>query len=341
MELKPVTRKEVAERAGVSVAVVSYVVNDGPRPVAPETRSRVERAIEELGYYPNELARSLSRKQTAIIGLIIPSLVNPVYAEIADSLTHYCAAEGYRVILGSSGRDHQNEVEFAKSLRAKQVDGVVMIPSESPEEILEPLQQAHIPIVVLEHDLPDTHCVAINDVQGGQLATEHLLSLGHRRIGMIKRKPTSAMSKLRYEAFRNTLQTASVPFEPALVVESEAGQAAGYAAMQHLLALAEPPTAVFTHNDVLAMGAISAIYHADLTVPHDISIVGYDDTIQATYSNPPLTTVKIPIAEMGRLAGETILDLVKNDDLLSPQTITLPVELIVRASTAGVRVDSS
>lgn len=341
METKPITRKDVAERAGVSVAVVSYVVNDGPRPVAPETKIKVERAIEELGYYPNELARSLSRKQTAMIGLIIPSLINPVYAEIADTLENYCAAEGYQVILGGTRRNHQNELDYCKSMRAKRVDGVVIIPSESPEEILEPLQQAHIPVVVLEHDLPNTHCVAINDVQGGQLATEHLLSLGHRRIGMIKRKPTSAMSKLRYEAFRNSVQAAGVPFDPALVVECDAGQAAGFAAMQHLLALAEPPTAVFAHNDVLAIGAISATYHAGLTVPHDVSIVGYDNTIQATYSNPPLTTVKIPIAEMGRVAGKTILDLVKNGNSFPPQTTTLPVELIVRASTAHLRADSS
>ncbi|MEO5887771.1 MAG: LacI family DNA-binding transcriptional regulator [Anaerolineales bacterium] len=341
MQINPVTRKQVAERAGVSVAVVSYVVNDGPRPVAPETRIRVERAIDELGYYPNELARSLSRKQTAIIGLIIPSLVNPVYAEIADSLTHYCAAEGYRVILGSSGRDHQNEVEFAKSMRAKQVDGVVMIPSESPEEILEPLQHARIPTVVLEHELPNTHCIAIDDLQGGQLATKHLLSLGHGRIGMIKRKPTSALSHLRYSGFRDTLRAAGIPLDPAVVVESEAGQAGGYASMQKLLALSQRPTAVFAHNDVLAMGAISAIYHAGLTVPHDISIVGYDDTIQAAYFNPPLTTVKLPIAEMGRAAGKTILELVKNGSSFAPQTTILPVELIVRNSTAQVRADSS
>lgn len=340
MATKPTTRKEVAERANVSVAVVSYVVNDGPRPVAPETRLKVERAIEELGYYPNELARSLSRKQTAMIGLIIPSLVNPVYAEIADSLTRYCAAEGYRVILGSSGRHHQTEVEFAKSLRAKRVDGVIIIPSESPDEILRPLQQAHIPTVVLEHNLPNTHCIALDDLQGGRLATQHLLSLGHRRIGMIRRKPTSALSHLRYVAFRDMLQAANIPLDPDVVIESEAGQAGGYASMQKLLALPEPPTAVFAHNDVLAMGAISAIYHAGLSVPHDISIVGYDDTINAAYLNPPLTTVKLPIAEMGSLAGKTIFDLIKNGNSIPPHTITLPVELIVRASTAPFRSDS-
>jgi DNA-binding LacI/PurR family transcriptional regulator len=337
MEMKPITRKEVAERAHVSVAVVSYVVNDGPRPVSPQTRLKVERAIEELGYYPNDLARSLSRRQTAIIGLIIPSLINPVYAEIADSLTRYCAAEGYRVILGSSGRDHQTEVEFAKSLRSKRVDGVIILPSQSPDEILKPLQHAHIPSVVLEHDLSHTHCIAIDDWQGGQLATQHLLSLGHRRIGMIRRTPTSALSHLRYTAFQNMLEAANIPLDPDLVIVGEAGQASGYVAMQKLLALAEPPTAVFAHNDVLAMGAISAIDHAGRKVPNDISIVGYDDTINAAYLNPPLTTVKMPIAEMGRLAGQTILDLIKNGASFSPQTTTLPVELIIRASTAPLR----
>ena len=131
-ERKQVTRKEVAERAGVSVAVVSYVVNEGPRPVSPETQARVKEAIRELGYYPNELARSLSRKQTATIGLIIPSLINPVYAEIANSLESVCAAEGYMVMLGGTGRDPSKEKTFARILRAKQVDGVVVIPSQAP-----------------------------------------------------------------------------------------------------------------------------------------------------------------------------------------------------------------
>ncbi len=337
MAAKRITRKEVAEHAGVSVAVVSYVVNDGPRPVSPETRVKVEKAIEELGYYPNELARSLSRQQTAIIGLIIPSLLNPVFAEIAESLARYCEAEAYQVMLGGTGRNHQKEVAFAKSLRAKQVDGVVMIPSESPQEVLEPLQRAYIPTVVLEHDLPDTHCIAIDDLQGGRLATEHLLSLGHRRIGMIKRKRSSALSHLRFTAFQETLLNADISLDPALVVESDAGQMAGYISMQKLLAQAQPPTAVFAHNDVLAMGAISAIYNAGLTVPGDISVIGYDDTVHANYFNPPLTTVKSPIADMGRQAGRTILELIQNDDPLPAQTVMLPVELIVRASTGPLK----
>lgn len=337
---KPVTRKEVAERAGVSVAVVSYVVNNGPRPVSPETQAKVNKAIEELGYYPNELARSLSRKQTATIGLIIPSLTNPVYAEIADSLEKVCAAEGYIVMLCGTGRDPAKERKLAETLRAKQVDGVVVIPSQTPQAVISPLQQAHIPTVVLEHDLPNTHCIAIDDRQGGRLATQHLLSLGHRRIGKIKREPYSALSYLRFAGYRETLDEAGIPFDPALVVESKAGQSAGYASMQKLLALPNPPTAVFTHNDVLAMGAIRAIYDAGLSVPHDISVVGYDDTISAAYLNPRLTTVKFPVAEMGCRAGQMILELAQKKGSLPARTIMLPVELMVRGSTAPLKKSS-
>lgn len=333
-ERKQVTRREVAERAGVSVAVVSYVVNNGPRPVSSETQVKVKKAIRELGYYPNELARSLSRKQTATIGLILPNLTNPVFAEIADSLEKVCAAEGYMVMLCGTGRDPDKEKKLAETLRAKQVDGVVVIPSKSPQEILKRLQQANIPTVMLEHNLPNTHCVAIDDRYGGRLATQYLLSLGHRRIGLIRREPTSALSTLRFVGYCDALEEVGIPFDPALVIESKAGHGGGYRSMQQLLALSTPPTAVFTHNDVLAMGAIRAIHDAGLTVPYDISVVGYDDTISASYLNPRLTTVKFSIAEMGRQAAQIVLELVQKQRDLPPQTITLPVELVVRDSTA-------
>jgi len=331
---KQVTRKEVAERAGVSVAVVSYVVNDGPRPVSPETRAKVEEAIEELGYFPNELARSLSRKSTATVGLITPSLTNPVYAEIAESLESVCSTKGYLVLLGATGRDLDREKKLAQILRSKQVDGVVMIPSGGVKVALQPLRQAHIPTVVLEHDLPDTHCIAIDDLRGGRLATQHLLELGHRRIGLIRRAPSSALSYLRAIGYRQVLEEAGISYQPDLVVESKAGLAGGYQAMQQLLALSKPPTAVFTHNDMLAVGAMRAVQDAGLTVPHDISVVGYDDTASSSYLNPALTTVKFPVAEMGRQAGQIILQLAQAEASLPARTILLPVRLMVRASTA-------
>ncbi len=329
-----VTRKDVAERAGVSVAVVSYVVNNGPRPVAAKTQAKVKQAIEELGYYPNELARSLKRKESATIGLIVPSLVNPVYAEIAQSLEKECMAQGYLVMSVSTGRDPDKEVRLAKLLRAKQVDGVVVIPSVSPQAILKPLQQAGIPTVVLEHDLPGVACIGIDDFQGGKLVTGHLLSLGHRCIGMIKHKPTSALSHLRFVAYCETLAEAGVEFDPALVIESEIGQASGYASMQRLLALPRHPTALFAHNDLIAIGAIRAIQDAGLAVPDDISVVGYDDILNSSYMNPRLTTVTFSSVEMGRRAGQMIVKLAQKEKLFPLESVILSVELLVRASTA-------
>lgn len=334
MNRKRVTREDVAKRAGVSTAVVSYVVNDGPRPVSPETRAKVEQAIEELGYYPNEIARSLKLQRSQTIGLIVPNVNNPVYSEVVHSMECICIEEGYLVLLCNSGRDPQREERYVHMLRAKKVDGVVIMPSHRPMRLVEILKRSHVPVIVLEHDLPDTHCIAADDLQGGRLATEHLIELGHRRIGLIRREPSSATSSQRLVGYRQALEAAGIPYDPSLVVETQAGHEAGYQAMQHLLALPEPPTAVFTHNDVLALGAMHAIRAAGLSIPDDISVVGYDNTVSCAYLNPPLTTVNYPKAEMGRQAALEILQLAQGRDDLQTRTIILPTELVVRHSTA-------
>lgn len=333
MKKRRVTRKDVAEQAGVSVAVVSYVINDGPRPVSPHTRAKVERAIEELGYYPNELARSLRLQQSSTIGLVIPNLTNPVYAEIATSMEAMCTREGYLVLLGNSGRDPVRENKLVRMLRAKQVDGVVMIPTQDPKDVIALLNQARIPRVVLEHDLPDQHCIIVDDLAGGRLGTEHLLNLGHRRIALIRRTPSGATSSQRLLGYCQALETAGIEFDPKLVIECGPGQGEGYRAMQRLLELADLPTAVFTHNDVLAIGAMHAIRMGGLCIPEDMSVVGYDDTVTSAYLGPSLTTVKFPKEEMGDRAAHMILQLAQHKEDLPAQTLRLPVELVVRAST--------
>lgn len=336
--MKPsrVTREDVAARAGVSTAVVSYVLNNGPRPVASETRARVEAAIRELGYFPNELARGLRRQQSCTVGLIIPNLNNPVYAQIATSLKSVCLEHGYLVLLCNTGRDQVLEHRFVQMLRAKQVDGVVAIPSHNPREVADLLAEAQIPTVILEHDLPGTHCIVVDDLTGGRLATQHLLDLGHRRIGFIRYTAFTTVSGLRLDGYRQSLAEAGIGFDPALLIECDDSHAAGCEAMDRLLTVPDPPTAVFTHNDVLALGAMHAVQRRGLSIPRDISIVGYDDTASSAYFNPPLTTVRLPTEEIGREAATLILDLAQRDrdPLPSPPKTTLPVNLIVRGSTA-------
>lgn len=336
MKSSRATREDVAAKAGVSTAVVSYVLNNGPRPVAPETRARVEAAIEELGYYPNELARGLRMQHTCTVGLIIPNLNNPVYAQITTSLKSVCLERGYLVLLCNTGRDQTLETRFVQMLRAKQVDGAVIIPSHDPQEGVGLLAAAHIPAIVLEHDLPGSHCIVVDDLAGGRLATQHLLDQGHRRIGLIRYTAFTMISGLRLDGYRKGLEAAGIAVDPALLIECDDGYAAGCEAMERLLNLADPPTAVFTHNDVLGLGAMHAVQRRGRLISRDVSIVGYDDTASSAYFNPPLTTVQLPIERIGREAALKLLDLVHRDPAPQPQpqTIRLPVQLVARGSTA-------
>jgi len=330
-----ITRKDVAERAGVSVAVVSYVVNPGSRPVARSTREKVEKAIEELGYYPNEIARGLVLQQSSTIGLITPDYTNPVYGEEAEAIQEVCLPNGYLMLFVYSGNSIERERELVLMFRAKQVDGVIIQPvSSDPVETIRPLKRAGIPVVLLQHDCCDAPCVVLADVQGGQLATQHLLDLGHRRIGLIKgRLPGAARAEERLIGYRQALQVAGIEYDPALVIISDVTQDAGYQATQQLLALPEPPTAVFCHNDVLAVGAMHAVYAAGLSIPGDISVVGYDDTAGSAHLVPPLTTVRFSRKEMGRQAASILFRSIEQNGNNEIYTIELPVELIVRDST--------
>jgi LacI family transcriptional regulator len=315
------------------VATVSYVINNGPRPVSPATRRRVEEAISSLGYFPNELARSLRLQQSSTIGLIIPNSANPFWAEIAREIEWICTRAGFLLLLCNSDRIHERELRAVQMLRAKAVDGVILAPHGDVDALLRPLRAAGTPVVLLEQSVPGVDCVVIDDLAGGLLATRHLLGLGHRRIAMIRRRQTTATSMLRIEGYRQALAEAGLPFDAELVIAGGPLQHDGYQAMQALLALDRPPTALFTHNDVVAMGALRAAYDGGLRVPDDLSVVGYDDITAAAYLAPPLTTVRSPKADMGMWAGDTITHLALGSWTALPATRTLPVELVIRGST--------
>jgi LacI family transcriptional regulator len=332
---KRVTRKDVAERAGVSVAVVSYVINDGPRPVTPETRAKVEKAIEELDYFPNELARSLRLQQSLTIGLITPNFTNPVYAEVAAGIQEICLPNGYLTLFVYSGGDPDRERTLIHMFRAKRVDGVIMQPiAPDPPAAIKPLRRARTPVVLLQHDCCGVPCVVLADVQGGQSATQHLLDLGHRRVGLVTgRLPSAARAHERLIGYRQALKAAGIEHDPALVIESNVNQNDGYQAMQQLLALPEPPTAVFCHNDVLALGAMHAIQVAGLSIPGDISVVGFDDTAGSAHLSPPLTTIRFSRREMGRQAATILFRAIEQHEDYEPHTVRIPVRLMVRGST--------
>ncbi|HVU10704.1 MAG TPA: LacI family DNA-binding transcriptional regulator [Phototrophicaceae bacterium] len=333
-----VNRKQVAAYAAVSEATVSYVINNGPRPVAPETRERVLRAIRELGYSPSTVARNLRAQRTTTMGLLLPDIINPFYAEVAQVIENTCFAHGYTTILCNSSQSQQHEQDYVNMLRAQRAAGVILIPIGANTHAVRQLREANIPTVVLEYEFDNAFCLVIDELRGGLLLTQHLLQLGHRRIGCIASIEDSSSSKVRFEGYIKALNQAEVVPDESLIVHTHQEIAASEAATFTLLDLPEPPTAIFVHNDRLALGALSAIRKRGLRVPEDISVVGYDNVVEAAFFHPPLTTIDYPKHQIGEEAVRLLFDLIgQPDPALKPVTKMLPVELIVRESTAPPR----
>jgi LacI family transcriptional regulator, galactose operon repressor len=331
---KRVTRDDVAARAGVTPSTVSYVINNGPRPVSTAARERVLKAIGELGYQPSDVARSLRSQRSMTLGLVIPNTANPFYAEVARAVEEVGFEHGYTVFLCHSSHLPERERRYAEMLRAKHVDGAIFHPTTADLEPLDLLSQAGIQAVVLERSVPGYHCFVADERHGGYLATQHLLGLGHRRIGCVVRTADQTSSTARVEGYRAAMAEVGLPLDERLITESDFGFAAGAAAAGRLLDLPDRPTALVTHNDIIAIGAIKAASDAGLRVPADLSVVGYDDIAQAAYAVPALTTIAYPKHRMGRAAAQLLLSLLAGEETLPTATIVLPVQLVVRGSTA-------
>ena len=333
-----VTIRDVAVHAGVSVTTVSHVVNE-TRPVSADLRQRVLAAMAELGYQPNALARSLRRKQTHTLGMIVPDSANPFFAEVARGIEDTSFDIGYTVILCNSVGSLAREALYVDLLAKKQVDGVLLVAAGDSLRQVRTLQVRAIPLVVVDRDLPGSvvDCVLTDNVQGGRLATEHLLHLGHRRIGCITGASDLTPSAGRADGYRQALAAAGIPCDETLIIKGDFQDQSGYVGAQELLRLPNPPTAIFACNDLMAIGAMSAALEAGLRVPTDLSVVGFDDIHLAGYVNPPLTTVAQPKFELGRTAARMLLERIDKRDL-APRRCLLPTQLVVRHSTASCAV---
>jgi LacI family transcriptional regulator len=328
--------RDVAERAGVSVTSVSHVIN-GTRPVSDELRRRVLDAMGELGYRPNALARSLRRQKTHTIGMIVPDSANPFFAEVARGIEDTCFEQGYSVILGNSDGDLGKELLYTNVLAEKQVDGILFVAAGMSTEHIHTLQARRMPLVVVDRHIPgvDVDSVLTDNAHGGWLATHHLVELGHRRIGCITGPSDVTPSADRITGYRQALHEGGIAVDEALIVKGDFQYESGYRAAHQLLAIDDPPTAVFTCNDLMAVGAISAALELGRQVPTDLSVVGFDDVRLASFTNPPLTTVAQPKYEMGVMAATMLLERLQNRDM-PPRQRLLDTSLLTRQSTASL-----
>lgn len=330
------TMQDVAERAGVSTTTVSHVVN-GTRYVSPEVTERVRTAMDELNYQPDVIARSLRRRETMTIGLIIPTTTIPFFAAVAHSIEKAASDAGYNVILCHSEWTLSRDLQHLENLLARRVDGLVCISAEMTAEHIAPVLEAGTPVVMFERRIPGSSldAVGIDNHQGAYMAMEHLLELGHRRIGLILGLRTSTLSMERLNGCRQALEDWGIEYNPALTQPGNFREQAGCDATRKFLALDEPPTAIFAFNDMMAIGALQVLHEHEMRVPEDMAVIGFDGISLAKYMSPPLTTIAQPVDELGERAVSMLLDRIKGTVSNGTRYMKSQPKLIVRASSAG------
>ncbi len=332
-----VTRDEVAKEARVSAATVSYVVNNGPRPVAPETRTKVLAAIQKLGYRPNAVARNLRMQHTSTIGLIIPDTYNPFFAEVARGVEQVAFENNMTVVLCHSDYKLERELQYIEVLQAERAAGVIWFPATNSTEPAIRVSNYGMPLVVLDRVLPGVRApfVVADNFLGGYLATKHLIELGHKTIACIIRPMVLSHSSERIRGYRQALEDHGIPFDETLLVTGGFRLEDGRHAALEILKLPSKPTAIFAYNDFMALGAMRAIHEKSIPIPGSISIVGFDDIPQSAYTSPALTTVSQPKLEMGRQGGSLLLDVMEGRTISLKDNAPLSVKLILRESTGA------
>ena len=332
--MSAVTLKEVADAAGVSIATVSRALTVPDR-VAPSTRERILSLAEDLGYRPSRVAQRLRSKGggTHILGVLIPDIQNPFFADVVRGVEDVAHRRGYSVLFHNVDESVERQRSSLDALRTERVDGVILPPVRENDRDVDALVADGIPIVCVDRRMArnavDT--VVANSEQGARDAVALLIEQGHRRIGMIGGDPALSTSRERRAGYERAHEEVGLEVDGSLVAEADGRIEGGRQAAERLLAQDDRPTALFTANNLMTLGALAAIHARELRIPEDICIVGYDDMPWAMALNPPLTTVRQPGEEMGRRAAELLLARIAEPDR-SPSLVVLQPQLVVRKS---------
>lgn len=324
-------RSDVARLAGVSDALVSYVVNDGPRGVAPATRGRILAAIRELDYSPNYSARSLRLQSTGSIGLAVPNIANPFFSELAQALRSECARHGKTLVISESQEDARPASSVSvRALLRSQVDGIVDCDPQVGES-LSALEAGGVPAVSLDSAVEDQRIptVGIDYYKAAKEAVRHLIGHGHKRIAHISGPAKSTPPRLREIGWRDALHDAGLPVLQDLICDGPFSAQGGFDALSKLVSLSDPPTAVFISTDIHTVGALSACHQLGLRVPEDLAVFGFDGTRGMKFTVPPASVVQQPIAE---LASSALRVLMNPSPAEAPERLIVPFSLVLRAS---------
>ncbi|WP_054026915.1 LacI family DNA-binding transcriptional regulator [Bacillus sp. FJAT-28004] len=333
--MKATTIYDVAKEAGVSIATVSNAIN-GKGKVSSKKRDEIFKVMERLQYQPSVIASALMGKKTYTIGLLIPDVSNPFFSEIARSVEDLAHSEGYSVIVCSTDNKDDRVEKYIRLLEQKSVDGILIGTGVENADILRQLAEKSLSIVMIAREAAamPVHSVLTDDFKGGGLAAEHLLGRGHHRIAVLSEnfKVTSSLERVR--GFRFALFEAGITLDEANIISCESSIRDGKRAAEALIRGENRPSAIFCCNDLLAIGALQAAKEAGVRVPEQLSIIGFDDTILSTVTNPALTTIAQPMDQMVKLAFDLLIRSVENANEIK-QRIVMQPELIVRESTSS------
>ncbi|MCF4994763.1 LacI family DNA-binding transcriptional regulator [Pseudomonas syringae] len=325
--------REVARLAGVSVATVSRTLRS-PERVLPETRDKVNAAVQQAGYRPNLMAVQFRSRKTGNLVILVPAIANTFFARVISGAQQAAQAAGYRLLLCDTQGDEAIEREFAELVYAHQADGVIQLRASDPFENLGPGVEPP-PLVNACEVMKDTRhpTISLDNRAAARAMTEHLIALGHRRIGLIKGPQSSPLTQDRVAGYEDALRAAHLPGDAELICHGDFTLKAGDEGAATMLALRDRPTALFCENDEMAIGALHRIKQLGLRVPQDVSLVGFDDIPFAAYCDPPLTTIAQPAETFGELAVQMLIGLIEGQSLDERQRV-LPFELTVRQSSA-------
>ncbi len=335
--LRRATIKEVAQAAGVSIATVSRILNSQSG-VSEALKEQVLRAVRELHYQPNAVARALKVQKSRSIGLIIPDIENPFFPALVRSVEDSAKAQGYSLILCNTDGKPAEESKYIKFLFSKQVDGILFVGNSAFSEADKWLLNVQTPIVLLDRRIVGLplSTVMVDNQAGAFMAVEHLIKMGRKRIALVGGKDTPTNSE-RLAGYKQALQAYGIAYAPELVTQGAFNFDGGYAGIERLLRAGCQFDAVFAANDMMAIGAVECLAKNGIAVPDDVAVVGFDDIRMAAWYKPALSTIRQPVYEMGRLAVTTLLEQIA-DPAAEPKSIMLCPELVVRQSS-GERGD--
>jgi len=333
-----VTIKEIAEKAGVSTATVSRALNGKPD-IALETKKKILAIVKELNYTPNNIARAFVTKKTKCIGVVVADNANPFYAEIIRGIEETTMRKGYSIILCNTSEDIKREIKAIQVLKEKRVDGMIINPTQKKIEHLRALKEEGIPFVLLNRNIEELEvdCVKNDNIYGAYQATEHLIRLGHKRIGHITGPLYTSSVRERIIGYKKALATYGIPIDESLIANVSLTFQGGYEGALKLLKSSDPPTAIFAYSDIMAIGVIKACKELKIKIPENLSLVGYDDIEISSFIEVPLTTVRQARYTIGTIITDLLIKRIRRPKSKKPpQCIVLKPELVIRNSTMPI-----